>query len=593
MSTAARTATRSSPRSCSAASRQGRPAAPPADAPRDPPRARRRSAGDTQRPCCAWPRSPAGASSTSCSPRSPACPRTNCSTDSAPRSAATSSSSRPATAWSATRSATRSSRRSCTTTCCRASAATLHRAFAEALEERTPGGGAAEAAAGPSWRTTGPPPAQNDRAFAASVRAAEAAMGSYAFGAALDRVRTRARAVGRRRGSSGSRRLRPGRAARARRARRRTWPADYRRAVAHREEADRGARPRSPTRSEQASCARSSGGPVGARRRDRRPRGVPRGRGDHAGRPADRRTGARLSGLGQILMLVDRYDRIGRPRARRRSRSPGRSMRAAQEGHALQLATGVDLTLLGTCADGMVAIREALEIGWQTRTSDDIGRAYVNLVESFYDCGDTGRAIEVAVDGIRTSDELGMADLYGHYIRLNGAVCAYAVGRWDLARTWAEEAVARAPTGWGAELYRFANTLVAACRGRQLRHRRRGAGPTRSTSSTRPRAPSSSARSTQPQWNASCGGIGRWMRWRWPNAASTGWPPPRTGSRRCDSAASPCGRPRTWAKPLGRRATAARSTTHVSDSPAWPRGSTSSKRASRVPMAVANWPPTG
>ena len=62
--------------------------------------------------------------------------------------------------------------------------------------------------------------------------------------------------------------------------------------------------------------------------------------------------------------------------------------------------------------------------------------------------------------GIRTSDELGMADLYGHYIRLNGAVCAYVVGRWDLARTWAEEAVARCPTGWGAELYRFANTLV-------------------------------------------------------------------------------------------------------------------------------------
>ena len=84
----------------------------------------------------------------------------------------------------------------------------------------------------------------------------------------------------------------------------------------------------------------------------------------------------------------------------------------------------------------------------------------MNLVESLYDCGVTGEAIEVAAEGIRTSDELGMADLYGHYIRLNGAVCAYAVGRWDLARTWAEEAVARAPTGWGAELYRFANTLV-------------------------------------------------------------------------------------------------------------------------------------
>ena len=149
-----------------------------------------------------------------------------------------------------------------------------------------------------------------------------------------------------------------------------------------------------------------------------------------------------------------------------------------------------------------------------------------------------------------------------------------------------------APTGWGAELYRFANTWCCTSRKAASKPSTRG-WTERSTSSTRPRARSSSARSTPPQRNASCGGIDRSMRWRWPNAASTGWPPPRTGSRRCGSVASPCGLPRTWAKPLGQRATAARSTTHVSDSPAWPRGSTSSKRASRVPMAVANWPPTG
>ena len=112
------------------------------------------------------------------------------------------------------------------------------------------------------------------------------------------------------------------------------------------------------------------------------------------------------------------------------------------------------------CTDGIDAIRESLDIGRETRISDDIGRAYVNLVESYYDCGNTAQAVEVATAGIRECDELGIPSSYGHYIRLNGSVCAYVLGRWDLARQWAEEALARSPTGWGAELYRFANVLV-------------------------------------------------------------------------------------------------------------------------------------
>ena len=61
----------------------------------------------------------------------------------------------------------------------------LHRAFAEALEARTSVGGAAEAGRwaelAPHWAAA----RQDDRAFGERVRAAEAAMGSYAFGAAL------------------------------------------------------------------------------------------------------------------------------------------------------------------------------------------------------------------------------------------------------------------------------------------------------------------------------------------------------------------------------------------------------------------------
>ena len=234
--------------------------------------------------------------------------------------------------------------------------------------------------------------------------------------------------------------------------------ADYRRAVAHRKEADRVVDPAADPlragmlREELGRGLWVLGDVTGALETYREAVAIT---------PADRPTSERaraLSGLGQILMLVDRYTKSAA--LCQEAIAVARQVDArAQEGHALN-SYGRDLTLLGTCADGMAAIRDALEIGWQTRTWDDIGRAYVNLVESLYDCGVTTEAIEVAAEGIRTSDELGMADLYGHYIRLNGAVCAYAVGRWDLARTWAEEAVARVPTGWGAELYRFANTLV-------------------------------------------------------------------------------------------------------------------------------------
>jgi DNA-binding CsgD family transcriptional regulator len=333
----------------------------------------------------------------------------------------------------------------------------LHRAFAEALEARTSVGGAAEAGRWAELAHHWAAARQDDRAFAASVRAAEAAMGSYAFGAALveyERAIDLWDDVDDPESVTGFDRVellrKAGQAA--------YLSADYRRAVAHRKEADRSVdRAADPLR---AGILREElgrglwvlGDVTGALETYREAVAI-----TPANRPTAERARA-LSGLGQILMLVDRYTESAA--LCQEAIAVARQVDArAQEGHALN-SYGRDLTLLGTCADGIAAIRDALEIGRETRTWDDIGRAYVNLVESLYDCGVTGEAIEVAAEGIRTSDELGMADLYGHYIRLNGAVCAYAVGRWDLARQWAEEAVARVPTGWGAELYRFANTLV-------------------------------------------------------------------------------------------------------------------------------------
>jgi len=333
----------------------------------------------------------------------------------------------------------------------------LHRAFAEALDERTPVGGAAEAGRWAELAHHWAAARQDERAFAASLRAANAAMAAYAFGAALleyeraldlwDDVDDPASVAGCDRVEL----LRmAGQAA--------YLSADYRRTVAHRKEAVR-------TVNQAADPLRAGilreelgrglwvlGDASGALETYREALAIT---------PADRPTAERaraLSGLGQILMLVDHYAES--VSLCQEAIAVARQVDArAQEGHATN-SYGRVLTLLGTCADGMAAIREALEIGRETHSADDIGRAYVNLVESLYDCGVTGEAVEVAAEGIRSSEELGVGHSYGYYIRLNGAACAYALGDWELAGRWNEEAVGRAPTGWGAELYRFANALL-------------------------------------------------------------------------------------------------------------------------------------
>ena len=333
----------------------------------------------------------------------------------------------------------------------------VHRAFAEALEARTPVGGAAEAGRWAELAHHWGAARQDERAFAASLRAADAAMSAYAFRAAMhefERALDLWDDVEDPQGVAGFDRVellrKAGLAA--------YLTADYRRAVAHRKEADRSVdRAADPLR---AGILREElgrglwvlGDGAGALEAYREAVAIT---------PADRPTAERaraLSGLGQILMLLDRYTESAA--LCQEAISVARQVDArAQEGHALN-SYGRDLTLLGTCADGITAVRDALEIARETRTSDDIGRAWVNLVESLYDCGLGGETIEAAAEGIRASDELGMEHSYGHYIRLNGAASAYAFGRWDLAGTWAKEAMTRAPTGWGAELYRFANTLI-------------------------------------------------------------------------------------------------------------------------------------
>ena len=331
-----------------------------------------------------------------------------------------------------------------------------HRAFAEALEAQDAGTGMSEvgqlAELAHHWAAA----REDARAFEASVRAGEAAISSFAFGAALqeyeralelwdgltdpadvagfDRVELLRRA---------------GLAA--------YLAADYRRAVAHR----RGA----------IAAADTVADPVRA--------GLLReelGRalwviGDTHGSlaayrdaveaiPVDPPTAERaraLSGLGQILMLRAHYQesRDLCAEAIAIARTVGAR---AQEGHALN-TYGNDLAALGDCSGGTAALREALEIAREVRNADDIGRAYVNLTEETHDCGDSATALAVTYEGIRSAEELGIGLSYGYYIRLGGVSYAYALGRWDEAERLLTEAIARGPSGMGAERYRLSESL--------------------------------------------------------------------------------------------------------------------------------------
>ena len=164
-----------------------------------------------------------------------------------------------------------------------------------------------------------------------------------------------------------------------------------------------------------------------------------------------------LSGLGQILML-QAYYRESRDLCWEAIGIARMVGARAQEGHALN-TYGNDLAALGDCAGGTAALREALEIAREVRNADDIGRAYVNLTEESHDCGDSAYALAVTYEGIRTAEEIGIGHSYGYYIRLGGVSYAYSLGRWDEASQLLNEAIARGPTGLGAERYRLSESL--------------------------------------------------------------------------------------------------------------------------------------
>ena len=138
-----------------------------------------------------------------------------------------------------------------------------------------------------------------------------------------------------------------------------------------------------------------------------------------------------LSGYGQLLMLVDRWDESCRvcEEALALARESGDRQ---VEGHAL-CTLGLDYSALGRSEDGPAALVEAHRIGVEVGNFDDVGRANVNLANALLYTGQAQRGATVVEEGLIEAQRLGIASSYGCYLAHTGVQILNDLGRWDEA----------------------------------------------------------------------------------------------------------------------------------------------------------------
>lgn len=163
-----------------------------------------------------------------------------------------------------------------------------------------------------------------------------------------------------------------------------------------------------------------------------------------------------LAGLGQIWMLLDRFDESVKvcAEAIRVARQVGA---AAEEGHASN-TMGIALVCQGLCDDGFAALETGLSIALRVRIADDVGRAYVNLTDGLRFCGQDRAALDRVEEGIAASAAMGVGRAYGSLLRAHGARSAFNLGRWWEAAAQIERVFAALGQGRNEELYVLAYT---------------------------------------------------------------------------------------------------------------------------------------
>ena len=146
-----------------------------------------------------------------------------------------------------------------------------------------------------------------------------------------------------------------------------------------------------------------------------------------------------LSAQGQALMLLARYreSKVFCEEAIAMARDIGA---AAEEGHALN-TLGLDLGYLGDVEAGVSSLLEARRIAEEIGDRDDIGRAYLNLVELLVSAADQPEeAVKVGLDAVEIMRQLGLARDYGVSLQTTAARALLALGRWSEAQQHLDEA---------------------------------------------------------------------------------------------------------------------------------------------------------
>ncbi|MFL5684740.1 MAG: AAA family ATPase [Chloroflexota bacterium] len=138
-----------------------------------------------------------------------------------------------------------------------------------------------------------------------------------------------------------------------------------------------------------------------------------------------------LSGYGQLLMLLDRWDESRQLCEEALSLARAAGDRQV-EGHAL-CTLGLDYCALGRAVEGVAALEDAHRIAVDINHFDDIGRADVNLANALLFSGQSERAVVVVHEGLAEAQRLGIASSYGCYIAHTGVQVLNDLGRWDEA----------------------------------------------------------------------------------------------------------------------------------------------------------------
>jgi DNA-binding CsgD family transcriptional regulator/tetratricopeptide (TPR) repeat protein len=149
--------------------------------------------------------------------------------------------------------------------------------------------------------------------------------------------------------------------------------------------------------------------------------------------PPTRARAAVLSGLSQILMLADRYAEseayAWEAIEVARQVPDGRSI----EGHA-RCNLGVDLAFAGKVEEGIAELRTAIVIADEELDDvDENARALVNLDSVLWMAGRMEEAAEVALEGVRVGDELGLRRRKGIWCRCDAATILQLLCRFDEA----------------------------------------------------------------------------------------------------------------------------------------------------------------